>query len=56
MKAPIKKGDIVGKLIIKEGDDVTRESNVTVIDDVKGANIIELYFRYLKETLVGDFF
>lgn len=56
MKAPIKKGDIVGKLIIKEGDDVTRESNVTVIDDVKRANIFELYFRYLKETLVGDFF
>ncbi len=54
--APIKKGDIVGKLIIKESDNITRESNVTVIEDVKRANIFELYFRYLKETLVGDFF
>lgn len=52
--APITKGTIVGKLHIKENDNITRTIDITVKEDIKKANIFELYFRYLKEILIGD--
>ncbi len=54
IKAPVKKGDSIGTLIIKEGDKITRETDVTVSEDVNKASIFQLYFRYLRETLIGD--
>ena len=54
LKAPLKKGDIVGKLTIKEDDKVTRTIDVTIKNDVKKANIFELYWRYLKDIFTGD--
>lgn len=54
IKAPVKVGDIVGTLKVKESDTVTREIPVTVKKDVKKANIFDLYLRYLKEILSGD--
>ena len=52
--APITKGSIVGKLHIKEDDNLTRTIDITVSEDVKKANLFELYLRYLKEILIGD--
>ena len=49
--APIKKGDVVGKLLLKEDGNVIRTIDLTVKEDVKKANIFELYFRYLKKYL-----
>ena len=54
LKAPLKKGDIVGELIIKENDKITRKIGVTVKNNVEKANFIELYFRYLKDIFIGD--
>ncbi len=54
IKAPIKRGDIVGELIVKEDSDVTRKMGITVKEGVSKANLIQLYFRYLKEILAGD--
>lgn len=54
VKAPVKKGDVIGKLIIKEDEKITRETSVTVSEDIKKASIIQLYFRYLKEIFTGD--
>lgn len=51
LKAPIKKGDIVGKLYLKENNEVIREVDLTVNEDVKKANILELYFRYLNKII-----
>ncbi len=53
IKLPIKKGDVVGKLIIKE-DDKERTIDVTVNKDVNKANIVELFFRYLNDILTFD--
>jgi D-alanyl-D-alanine carboxypeptidase (penicillin-binding protein 5/6) len=53
LKAPLKKGDVVGKLIIKENDKFFREINVTVSEDVKKSNIVELFFRYLGDIFTG---
>lgn len=54
LKAPIKKGDIVGKLIIKEDNELIREVDITVKKDVEKANIFELYWRYLTDIFKGD--
>ncbi|MDD3392821.1 MAG: D-alanyl-D-alanine carboxypeptidase [Bacilli bacterium] len=54
VKAPIKVGDVVGQLTIKDGDDVIRSIDITVKEDVKKANFIELYFQYVKDILNGD--
>ncbi len=47
MVAPLKKGDVVGKIVFNDGHTI----NLTVKEDVKKANIFELYFRYLKRYL-----
>lgn len=54
LKAPLKKGDIVGTLYIKEDETITREVPITIERDVEKANIFQLYVRYLKEVFTGD--
>ena len=51
--APIKKGDVVGDISIIENENVIRKINVTVSEDVKKANILELYIRYLGDIIKG---
>lgn len=47
IKAPVKKGDVVGQLILSDG----RSVNLTVLEDVKKANIFEMFYRNLKNTI-----
>ena len=54
LKAPIKVGDKVGTLIIKEDNNKTRNVDITVKEDVKKANIIELYLRNLEDIITGN--
>lgn len=54
LKAPLQKGDVIGNLTIKEDDKVTRTIPITVKEDIKKANILELYWRYLTDILMGD--
>lgn len=54
LKAPIKKGDVVGNLKIKENGKVIRTIDLTIDKDVKKANIVELYLRNIKDILIGD--
>lgn len=54
IKAPIKKGDVVGTLIIKENETETRSVNITVKEDVKKANFFELYWQYLTDIIKGE--
>ena len=49
LKAPLSKGDVVGKLTLKENNNVIRTIDLTVKEDVKKANIFELYLRYLSQ-------
>lgn len=49
--SPIKKGDIVGKLVIKEDNVVVANTNVTVEKNVDKASFFILYFRYLKDII-----
>ena len=49
LKAPLSKGDVVGKLTLKENNNVIRTIDLTINEDVKKANIFELYLRYLSQ-------
>lgn len=53
IKAPIKIGDIVGKLIVKNDNKKVKEVELTVNKDIQKANFIELYLRYLNDLING---
>lgn len=53
LKAPLKKGDVVGKLKIHEDGKLIRTVDVTINKDVVSANYIELYYIYLRNILTG---
>jgi len=54
IKTNIKKGDKVGVITIKNNNRVISKVNLTVKKDVKKANIIELYFKYLGDIASGN--
>ena len=53
IKVPIKKGDTIGNLILKEDNDIVRKIPVSVNENIKKANIFELYIRYLSDIITG---
>lgn len=54
IKAPVKVGDVVGKLLVLNDGVQIDEVEVTVSKDVKKANLWELYLRYLKDIISGN--
>lgn len=53
-KLPIKAGDSIGKLLVYVDDNLYRQIDVTVSNDIDKAGIITLYGRYLKNLLTGN--
>ncbi len=45
LQAPVKKGDVVGKLTIMDNNKVIKEIDLTVEKDIKRANIFKIYLR-----------
>lgn len=54
LKAPIKAGDVVGKLTVLNDGVKLKEVDVTVSKDTEKANLFELYVRYLKDIVSGN--
>lgn len=54
IKIPVKKGDVVGTLYIKENSKNIAKIDVTVKKDIERANLINLYGTYLKNVLNGE--
>ena len=54
VKLPINKGDVVGKLAIKNKNKTVRNVDLTVPEKIKKANFINLYLRYLKDIMIGN--
>lgn len=54
LKVPIKKGDRIGKLTVYNDNEVLDTIDLTVNEDIKKANILELYLKYLKDILSGN--
>jgi len=53
LKAPIKKGESVGTLIIKEDGKKVKEVDVTVDENVEKAGFLTMYARYLIDIVAG---
>ena len=54
IKLPIKKGDKIGVLKLKDGNKVINTVDLTVKQDVEKASILELYKRSIKSILSGN--
>ncbi|MBR2840581.1 MAG: D-alanyl-D-alanine carboxypeptidase [Bacilli bacterium] len=54
LKAPLKKGDKVGILNLKEDDKIVRKIDLTVDKDVSQINFFELYLRNMKDMIIGN--
>lgn len=54
IKLPLKKGDTVGRLSVYVDDNLYRDIDVTVSEDIDKADILTLYGRYLKKMITGD--
>ena len=54
IKLPVKKGDIVGKLYVKNNKKIINEIDLTVLKDVDKCNIFELYLKNLKNIISGN--
>ncbi len=52
--APLKVGDIVGTIDVKDGNNIVKKVNVTVSQNVDKANILELYWTNLIDILSGN--
>lgn len=54
LKTNVKKGEKVGSLTVKNNGKIVSKINLTVKEDVKKANLFELYLKYLKDILSGN--
>ena len=54
IKAPIKKGEIIGKLKVLENNEVINEVPVTVKENIEKTNIISLYLKNIKDIITGN--
>ena len=52
---PIKKGSVVGKLVVKENGSELFIVDLVTSKEIKKANIIELYIRYICEFINGEY-
>jgi len=51
INAPVKKGDIIGKISVYEDGKFLLEEEITVVKDVDKANIMMVFFRNLRDIL-----
>lgn len=54
LKAPIKKGDNIGNLIIKENGNAVRTLTLTTDKDIPKASFLDLFFRNIKDMIIGN--
>jgi len=54
IKLPIKKGDVVGTLYVKNNDKTINEIDLTVLENVDKCNLFELYLKNLKNIIGGN--
>ena len=54
IKLPIKKGNKIGVLTLKDGNKVLNKVDLSVSENLKKANILEIYKRTIKRILSGN--
>ena len=57
LKLPIKKGDMIGKLVVKDSrGNMIDEVNITVAKDITKDNYFNIFFKILKGVIIGNLF
>lgn len=57
LKLPIKKGDMIGKLVVKDSlGNMIDEVNITVANDIKKDNYFNIFLKILKGVIIGNLF
>ena len=57
LKLPIKKGDMIGKLVVKDSlGNMIDEVNITVKNDIKKDNYFNIFLKILKGVIIGNLF
>lgn len=54
LSAPVKKGDVVGTLTLKNKSKEIKTIDITVKEDIEKANFLDLYFSNLKDIISGE--
>ncbi len=54
LKLPIKKGEVIGELLIKEQNNVVKKVSLVSNHDIHKKNFLDLYFHILKSMLTGN--
>ena len=54
IKLPLKKGDVVGKLYVKDNNKTINTVDLTVLEDIDKCNFFELYLKNIKNILNGN--
>lgn len=54
ISAKINRGDIIGEIILKDNDKEIKRVGITVNKDVEKASFIDLFYKYLKNTITGN--
>lgn len=52
---PIKRGDVIGKVVVYYKNNVIKEGNLTVKKDVSSLGYFRLLFNEFKDLIVGNF-
>lgn len=53
-KLPIKKNEKIGKILIKDGNEVIKEVSIVSDRDIKKTSFMKLFFNMLKGMITGD--
>ena len=54
LKLPVKKGDVVGKIIVKDKDTTITEGDLTVTEDIDSLSFFALFKKTLQDIFAGN--
>lgn len=54
IKLPLKKGDIIGKLFVKDGTNTIKQVNLISNDNIEKENFLKLWFNVIKNVFTGN--
>ena len=54
LKLPVKKGDVVGKVIVKDNNNVIAEGDLTVTENVEPLSFLQMLNKTFKDIISGN--
>lgn len=54
IKLPVRKGEIIGKLIVKDNKKIIQEVDLTVKTDINKANLFELFMKNIRKIITSN--